>query len=337
MANQPPQLDPIADQVLDEGAALSLAVSSFEPDIGGPARYSLGDGAPAGASIDPDSGVITWKPSESQLPGSYTITAIVADSASPSLIDRKSFTITLRNIPPSVSIDPSLTVARGSVLNWSGSFTDPGTEQFTGSVDYGDGTGPQPLALNPDKTFALSHAYSHVGAYTVTLVVKDQNGGTGTTQSTVTVTDDSITSRSGFGRGRDAFVTTLYGEQLGRVPEPAGLRYWSGRLAAGMRPRSVASRIWTSREHHILSRQHLAPPVGLKQSFLDALRAWHWSRHRPQVDDESEVATIQRFQPASALCFSWPRVCNSFLLMEQVPASDQAQLFQPGDRDRPVR
>ena len=53
---------------------------------------------------------------------------------------------------------------------------------------------------------------------------------------------------SGFGPSRDAFVTALYRELLGRSPEPSGLRFWAARLAAGVSPMSVARAIATSTE-----------------------------------------------------------------------------------------
>ena len=47
-------------------------------------------------------------------------------------------------------------------------------------MNYGDGSGAQALALAPDKTFALSHAYTAPGVYTVTVSVSDgQPGGAG--------------------------------------------------------------------------------------------------------------------------------------------------------------
>jgi hypothetical protein len=80
---------------------------------------------------------------------------------------------------------------------------------------------------------------------------------------------------SGFGTGRDAFVTTLYTEVLGRSPEPAGLSFWSGHLAARVKPKSVALAIWRSPEHRTLVNQHLAPPTTFQRSFADAIRAAH--------------------------------------------------------------
>ena len=75
-------------------------------------------------------------------------------------------------------------------------------------------------------------------------------------------------------RGGVAFVTTLYADVLGRATEPAGLRFWLGRLDVGARVGNIARQIWTSREHRSLVRQHAAPKIGLATAFNDAIRAW---------------------------------------------------------------
>ena len=60
-----------------------------------------------------------------------------------------------------------------------GSFVDPDPGQhWTGTVDYGDGGGPQPLPLS-DKSFVLVHQYPAPGAYTISASVSDGAGGLG--------------------------------------------------------------------------------------------------------------------------------------------------------------
>src|SRR5262249_40289602 len=68
------------------------------------------------------------------------------------------------NTPPKVSVGPAATIDEGKALSRNGSFTDldPG-QTWTATVDYGDGAGSQPLALNADKSFDLAHTYSFPG------------------------------------------------------------------------------------------------------------------------------------------------------------------------------
>jgi PKD domain/Kelch motif len=87
---------------------------------------------------------------------------------------------------PSVSALANATINEGDIYSANGSFTDPGATSWTATVDYGDGSGVQPLPLS-GTTFSLSHAYSTIGSYTVTVSVTDNQGATGTATATITV------------------------------------------------------------------------------------------------------------------------------------------------------
>ncbi len=70
-----------------------------------------------------------------------------------------------------------------------GLFTDPGNDTWTATVDYGDGTGVQSLALSADKMFTLNHAFADNGVYTVTITVVDDKGDIDTDSFQVTITN----------------------------------------------------------------------------------------------------------------------------------------------------
>ena len=57
--------------------------------------FSLDPGAPAGASIDVDTGVFTWTPSPDQGGSTYTLTARVADDGIPPLEAFSTFAVTV--------------------------------------------------------------------------------------------------------------------------------------------------------------------------------------------------------------------------------------------------
>jgi len=61
--------------------------------------YALEAGAPAGATIDANTGVFSWTPTTGQGPGSYPITVRVTNAGSPSLSDTESFVVTVQAAP----------------------------------------------------------------------------------------------------------------------------------------------------------------------------------------------------------------------------------------------
>jgi PKD repeat protein len=75
----------------------------------------------------------------------------------------------------------------GTPFTSAGSFSDESPGTATATVDYGDGAGPQPLALT-GTTFALSHTYATPGTKTVTVKVTDSGLLSGTDTAQVTVT-----------------------------------------------------------------------------------------------------------------------------------------------------
>jgi hypothetical protein len=87
------------------------------------------------------------------------------------------------NTAPVVDVGGDASIDEGSTFSRSGAFTDPDANSWSATVDYGDGSGAQALALSA-KTFALSHLYEDNGDYTVTVSVNDGTA-TGTDQLVV--------------------------------------------------------------------------------------------------------------------------------------------------------
>jgi len=95
--------------------------------------------------------------------------------------------VTVNNVAPSVDAGAGATINEGDMFSGSGSFSDPGADTWTATVNYGDGSGDQTLALNADKTFSLSHTYADNGVYTVSVAVTDDDLGMGSDTAIVTV------------------------------------------------------------------------------------------------------------------------------------------------------
>jgi hypothetical protein len=56
----------------------------------------------------------------------------------------------------------TVSLVTGNSIDVEGSFYDPDSIEWTATVNYGDGSGVQPLTLNADRTFRLQHQYSVV-------------------------------------------------------------------------------------------------------------------------------------------------------------------------------
>jgi Putative Ig domain/Domain of unknown function (DUF4214)/PKD domain len=265
--NSPPVLTPIGDKRATQGSKLTFAAKATDPDPGQMLTYSLDPGSPAGAKVDPITGVFTWTPTAS---GDYKVTIRSTDNGSPPLGDSKTFTISVKGSVLTVNLASNSGITQGASFAQSGSFSSLTPGAFKATVDFGDGSGLQSLVPDSADTFALSHTYVFPGTFTITVAVTDPFGQVGTQTEQVVVTPYV----SGYGPGPDAFVTTLYNQVLGRAPEPAGLLFWSKQLASKVKPRTIATAFWASRERHILQREHKAPPIAFGRALKSAAHAW---------------------------------------------------------------
>ena len=98
--NTRPVLTPIANRALVLGQTLSFTVSATDTDQPPQAlTYTLGPGAPFGATINPSTGQFNWSP---VLPRTNSISVIVADNGTPSLSATQTFTVTVY-LPPQLT------------------------------------------------------------------------------------------------------------------------------------------------------------------------------------------------------------------------------------------
>ncbi len=119
-------------------------------------------------------------------PGWNSLTLYIVDDQGQWVQKTMQYFAVANNQPPVVASLSDATVDQGDTYTSSGSFTDPDSTSWTASVDYGDGSGAQSLALD-GTNFSLSHQYLKTGAYTVTVSVVDDQNAAGTTTATITV------------------------------------------------------------------------------------------------------------------------------------------------------
>jgi large repetitive protein len=90
--NSAPVLDPIGSKTVTEGELLTFTATTVDSDLPTNTQtYSL-VGAPAGASINPATGVFTWTPATNQGPVTYTFDVVVSDGT---LTDSENISVTV--------------------------------------------------------------------------------------------------------------------------------------------------------------------------------------------------------------------------------------------------
>jgi DNA/RNA endonuclease G (NUC1) len=243
-----------------EGSAVSMSgAGSSDPD-GDALTYSwsFGDGtAGAGVSV-----AHTYAQD-----GAYTVRLIVTDIRG--LADTTTTSAKVSNVAPDIGAFPGATLLPGETYNATGSFTDPGADPWTATVDYGDGSGVKALALT-GKSFRLSHTYNVAGTFTVTVRVSDDDATTARQQTVIVLT-----------HAQGARKAAGMIEDLVR----------DGTLARGA-ANSLTAKLDAAAKQ--FERDHVTPAVNQLEAFLHELDALVRSDRLRAADAEPPRALVRR-------------------------------------------
>lgn len=182
-SNRPPVLTVPTNQVLDELTLLSVSASANDPDDPpNTLAFSLSV-APAGMTIDTNTGANTWTPTEAQGPSSNYVEVVVTDLNTnavnaQSLSATNSFSVLVSevNVAPLLTVPADQTVLTGTSLNVSASAADP--DLPTNTLTFGLVSPPEGMAIQPTSgAITWAPRLDQRGVHTVVLTVTDDNPG----------------------------------------------------------------------------------------------------------------------------------------------------------------
>lgn len=170
--NVAPSVEAGTNQTVNEGDTVSFSGSFSDPGSGDThtIEWDFGDSTTASGTLTP-----THVYGDN---GNYTVSLRVTDDDGD--WDTDTLTVTVNNVEPIADAGGPYNCIIGEEIAFTGNATDPGVDDaLTYSWDFGD----ESTATGQN----VSHTYTEIGTYTVTLTVTDDDGGedTDTTQATV--------------------------------------------------------------------------------------------------------------------------------------------------------
>lgn len=174
--NTPPVLSAIGDKAVAEQTRFDFTARATDVDVDQVLTFSLGLDAPAGASIDEQSGEFTWTPSEAQGPGKYSFAVRVTDNGVPARTASERIAVTVGEVnrPPVLAAIVNQIAPEGSVLTIPITATDP--DLPAGSLVFSLDPG-SPVGMEINSTDGLlawrPGEEQGPGDYTVTVRVTD--------------------------------------------------------------------------------------------------------------------------------------------------------------------
>jgi hypothetical protein len=120
------------NQVVNEQTTLVVTNTGMDSNIPANALSYALLAAPAGAAID-SNGIITWTPTQTQSPGTNTITTVVTDNGSPPMSATNSFTVIVKevNVAPVLPVVSTQTVSALTLLTVIDTATEPNIHATT--------------------------------------------------------------------------------------------------------------------------------------------------------------------------------------------------------------
>jgi hypothetical protein len=201
-----PQPEPKPEPQPEHGAEQPAPIPENIPPTavpGGP--YEVNEGEPVeldgSGSVDPDGSIVAYRWTREDRLDDPTAKRPVFTAHDDEVFDIEltvtddrgashtvSTNIKVRNVDPKIAELGPFTATVGAEVALNGiAIRDPGgKDSHEIAVDWGDGTS-SPATIHEDGSVTATHAYAAPGDYLTTLTVRDDDGGTGSQQTIVSV------------------------------------------------------------------------------------------------------------------------------------------------------
>jgi hypothetical protein len=162
-----------------EGSAATATGTFSDADGNGTVTLTASAGSIAQNSA---AGTWSWQGTGVDGPSSNTITITATDNQGATALT--SFTFTVTNAPPVVTLNGPATAAAGAPVDFTVTAADPGTADqaagFAWALSYGDGSATDSFTGGATSSVTRRHAFAAAGIYTVTATATDRDGGIST-------------------------------------------------------------------------------------------------------------------------------------------------------------
>jgi len=181
--NHAPTLAAISNATVAEGSDLFVQLSGTDNDIlETTLTYSLSAGVPAGMTVDAQTGLIHWQPTEAQGPGTYTVTARVTDDGAPVMYAERSFTVTVTEVntaPTLPALTGTLTATEGVLFTTTLPAND--TDLPANTLTFSRVNGPTGLTISAGGVVSWTPGETD-GGHTVSFTARVSDGALNTTR-----------------------------------------------------------------------------------------------------------------------------------------------------------
>ena len=210
IVNQLPVLNNIPSQTGDELTPLTFTAEATDRD-NDPLTYSLIEPIPDGATMDTNTGVFSWTPTETQ-DGIHTITVQVSDgNGGGTDLQDVAITVTEVNQNPVLDSIGGQTIDETDTLKFDATARDDDIYQGSPNsltFSLGDGADrPRGASITRDGSFSWRPDQSQDGVYSINVTVSDGRGGTTSELISVTVRDIAPSLVSVRGSGSSITLT----------------------------------------------------------------------------------------------------------------------------------